>query len=265
MFKTISDIGLDWCKIINTNTGWVSDNYLAYARILKWIHHPMTMLEMKRKDVTEDSNNCPIIMVDNFVGSLLSTIASIMTRVVDDNIIRDVQREIFIYLSNLDSFHDKMSHVVKKKDIQKPKKFWLKKYNFLSLFNIPDAMYQYGPLVNLWEGSNQGEGFLRYAKPRITDIHSKNWQINAHIKLLDSISMNEVIDCHVLNKLSEDSKREYIIHMKQTKKSCSKISTNQLMKFSLYSEETCHFLLLKVLMESTISLLLEVQRIYSIL
>ena len=161
MFKTISDIGLDWCKIINTNTGWVSDNYLAYARILKWIHHPLTLYKMKSKDVDKDSNKCPIIFVDTFVGSLLSTIASIMTRVVDDNTINDVQREIVIYLSNLDDFDDKMSNSLKMKDTQKHKKIWLKKYNFLSLLNIPDAMYQYGPLINLWEGSNQGEGYLR--------------------------------------------------------------------------------------------------------
>ena len=119
MFKTISDIGLDWCKIINTNTGWVSDNYLAYARILKWIHHPMTVHKMKSKNFETDSNKCPIIFVDSFVGSLLSTIASIMTRVVDENIINHVQREIVIYLSNLDDFDQKMSNSLKLNDTQK--------------------------------------------------------------------------------------------------------------------------------------------------
>ena len=40
-------------------------------------------------------------------------------------------------------------------------------------------MKEYGPLINLWEGANQGEGYLRYAKPTIVNIHSKNWQVNA--------------------------------------------------------------------------------------
>ena len=265
MLKTILDVGLDWCKVLNTNTGWVSDNYLAYARILKWIHHPMTMNNQERKDVSSRNDiNCHISIVDNFIGSLLSTIASIMTRVVDDNVIGEVHREILIYLSNLDTFDEKLRQCAGGRNKEKNKKIWQKKYNFLSLLNIPDAMYKYGPLVNLWEGSNQGEGYLRYAKPRITDIHSKNWQINAHIKLLEIISMDEVIDCHVMNKLSEGSRSEYIMHINQGKKSSAKnfIYTKALMKSSLFSEETCHCLLLKMQKESVILLLLVVQKIY---
>ena len=222
MFKSITELGLDWCKVINTNTGWVSDNYLAYARILKWIYHPISMLQWDQKLISEESNVFTPIIADSFVGSLLSTISSIMTRVVDDCIIREVEREIKVYLSHVNSFHDMISNSNSKTNKRKPKRYWLRKYNFLSLLNIPDTMYKYGPLVNLWEGSNQGEGFLRYAKPRITDIHSKNWQINAHIKLLNMISMNEVIECHVTNRLSDDQKNEYITHMNQTKKSSSK-------------------------------------------
>ena len=61
--------------------------------------------------------------------------------------------------------------------------YWITKYNYQSLLNLPDTMHRYGSLVNLWEGSNQGEGYLRYAKPMIVNIHSKNWQINAIQKL----------------------------------------------------------------------------------
>ena len=53
--------------------------------------------------------------------------------------------------------------------------------NYQSLLNLPNAMELYGPLINLWEGANQGEGYLRYTKPIITDIHSVNWHLNAHI------------------------------------------------------------------------------------
>ena len=41
-------------------------------------------------------------------------------------------------------------------------------------------MELYGPLINLWEGANQCEGYLMYAKPIITDINSVNWYLNAH-------------------------------------------------------------------------------------
>ena len=78
-----------------------------------------------------------------------------MTRVVDDNVIGEVHREILIYLSNLDTFDEKLRQCAGGRNKEKTKKIWQKKYNFLSLLNIPDAMYKYGPLVNLWEGSNQ--------------------------------------------------------------------------------------------------------------
>ena len=28
--------GICWLKIINTNSGWVSENYLGFSRIMKW-------------------------------------------------------------------------------------------------------------------------------------------------------------------------------------------------------------------------------------
>jgi hypothetical protein len=100
--------------------------------------------------------------------------------------------------------------------------FWLKKYNFLSLLNIPDAINKYGPLINLWEGSNQGEGYLRYAKPKVVNIHSKNWQINAYISLLNETSMNNVINCHALHKNSNDMKGEYVKHVIKKKRTAKK-------------------------------------------
>ena len=58
-------------------------------------------------------------------------------------------------------------------------------------------MKQFGPLVNLWEGSNQGEGYLRFAKTKITDIHTKNWQKNAHKEIFNEMALDQVFECHV--------------------------------------------------------------------
>ena len=60
-------------------------------------------------------------------------------------------------------------------------------------------MEKFGPLINLWEGGNKGEGYLRFVKPKITDIHSKNWQINAHSKLFSERSLESVINHHIMN------------------------------------------------------------------
>ena len=120
----------------------------------------------------------------------------------------EVDREVTIYLTNL-HIVQKTINDIHKTGIDEINAYWLKKYNFLSLLNIPETIDKYGPLINLWEGSNQGEGYLRYAKPKVTDIHSKNWQINAHINLLNETSLNNVINCHALNKTSDNIKDEY--------------------------------------------------------
>ena len=49
----------------------------------------------------------------------------------------------------------------------------LKKYNFQSLFNLLYVENMYGPLVNLWEGINQGKGYLRHVKLKIISVHTK--------------------------------------------------------------------------------------------
>ena len=289
LFESISDIGLEWCKIITSESGWVSDNYLAYARVMKWIHHLISILQLEeglKEDYVEPDipvehwyakmckdwlkahgikcngyvselkakikslkenvespqklqaeEKCDITVVDNFIGSFVSTIANIMTRVVDDDIVIQVDREIKIYLSNLNIFEKSISALHYNSKIGNKNIYWLKKYNFMSLLNIPDAMRRYGPLINLWEGSNQGEGYLRYAKPRITDIHSKNWQINAHIKLLNETSMNNVIDCHLVNRSSTYQNSEYMKNLKKKMMTSKKMfhtckSINEV--FSLY-------------------------------
>ena len=42
MYRTIKYFKFDWCKMINAESGWVSDNYLVYCRLAKWIYHPIT-------------------------------------------------------------------------------------------------------------------------------------------------------------------------------------------------------------------------------
>ena len=42
LFEPISDMGLDWCKLIDVESGWVSDNFLGFARVIKWYYDPVT-------------------------------------------------------------------------------------------------------------------------------------------------------------------------------------------------------------------------------
>ena len=102
-------------------------------------------------------------------------ISSIMRNEVKDESIDGIERKIKSFLSNI--------HIVQKGDIssnddkksKKTKPYWLSKYNYQSLLNIPRCTRFFGPMINLCEGSNQGEVYLRYAKPKVTNIYSKNW------------------------------------------------------------------------------------------
>ena len=101
-------------------------------------------------------------------------VASIMTPVVTTDIINNVDREVKIFLSNLDKVHKTLPSILTLPATgENIKPIWLTKYNFQSLLNIPETMNFMGPLFNLWEGSNQGEEYLRYAKPKISNIHKK--------------------------------------------------------------------------------------------
>ena len=75
--------------------------------------------------------------------------------------------------------------------------------------NLPKVLIYFSTLVKLWESVNQGEGYLRYVKPRIRDVHSKNWNINTHIELMNDISMDEVVKVHITNNSSTRVKKAY--------------------------------------------------------
>ena len=69
-FNAIADLNIDWCKIIVCESGWVSDNYLEYSKIIKWCYLPLVNIE---KDLE----------MNTLVASLHSTIGRIMCKEVD--------------------------------------------------------------------------------------------------------------------------------------------------------------------------------------
>ena len=78
----------------------------------------------------------------------------------------------------------------------------------------------HGPLVILWEGSNQREGYPKHVKPKITSVHTKRFYMNAHINLLNGNALNSVLDNHFTTELSADtskmSKKARTERMKQS-------------------------------------------------
>ena len=234
LLTPIIEMGLDWCKVIEVESGWVSDNYLAFARLMKWYYHPLMVLQPD----ADYKKLCRLNDINNCVGNLLSMISIVMIREVKIKDTSDeLNREIRIFLTYIHTISTSMDecdstnnvkkkdtgstvHIIEKERNKKRTPYWIKKYNYMSLLNLPDAMNLYGPLINLWEGANKGEGYLRFAKPMIKDIHSVNWQVNAHSKLLRGNAFDSVVNCHVINKCTKPINGRYIdyINMRENRK-----------------------------------------------
>ena len=103
-FLPISNMGLDWCKLIHTEAGWVSDNYLAFARIMKWYYYPLMQIVYKDSSKQNSScNPCSVEVIHEAVGGLLAVIKCVMSRAVSvTNTPHIMERDITIYLSAID-------------------------------------------------------------------------------------------------------------------------------------------------------------------
>ena len=182
----------EWLKTYGYDTNGRVDD--LRKKIINMKNDPSTVLKLHEHKCGSEQE------ISNLIGSMLSMIASVMKREVSHESVDTIEREIKIFLSNLDIVDGKMNKDCKKKNMER-KPFWMTRYNHLSLLNIPRSMRLFGPVINLWEGSNQGEGYLRFAKPKLTNIHCKNWQQNAHADILIEMSFDEVIENHVNNNL----------------------------------------------------------------
>ena len=237
--ESIQSLNLDWCKALSFNggklSGWVSENYVAMARLARWFYSPLgdvasdTIFEEPDSPIEKwlvselrlwlqvrglensgkkneliasirtymDQEGGPPEIVEQKGGSVLEIqvmiqaltcmISHIMKRTVEPGDSEEVDRKIKIFLSCYNNIDRRFS-------VGLPG--WGTKFNLLCLLNLPDAMNEYGPLRNYWEGSMQGEGFLVNVKPQLKTGIRKNWHTNV---------MNRVIRKRALNLLLEKS------------------------------------------------------------
>jgi len=75
---------------------------------------------------------------------------------------------------------------------------YIRHYNFMSLLNLPNTIDYYGSLRHLWEGSLQGEGYLRTVKSEIKIGLVRNWQK----WVLNTILVDKAYDC-LLSKIPD--------------------------------------------------------------
>ena len=135
-----------------------------------------------------------LVHIYQFTGSLYYMLSLILARTSSHEHVKRTDRNIKLFLSNLDRLQKMLQKetVNNGQEIHKP--IWFTKYNYLSLLNIPQSMINYGPTVNYWEGSLKGEGYVKYVKPKLTNVKGKNWQKNTHNKLLEEVTIDQVVE-----------------------------------------------------------------------
>jgi len=97
---------------------------------------------------------------------------------------------------------------------------WISNYNLLSLLNIPSIIKNYGSYRWLWEGGEQGEGFLRSMKTELKWGLRGKWQIWSLQNLLTEKSFNTILEKLDNNDsqmtVDSDSNAEFKIYVKKS-------------------------------------------------
>ena len=248
LLQPIMKFNLDYCVLIHVKwdskkptTGWVSENYLGFCRLMKWYYHGLPLFSNEDKCLSKQlmswkkvdmmtwlkANDCdmsgkkeelaieiqrimskqssnPVMKSSCYLSptschelmcTLLSMISICMCNHVQEETISLLDSHIKLFLNK---FHCMQDYTCQKKDNKgsemhesgpkdskgKQEPSWLSSYNCLSLLNLPEIIREFGPLRSIWEGDNQGEGYLCEAKPNIKHPLKKNWAVNVHKMLL---------------------------------------------------------------------------------
>ena len=131
--------------------------------------------------------------VEATLVAMVNLLQCAMSTAVTQATINKLSYAVRIFLSAFDQLDDNLRDVPDDDDNETatdvPKKVAKKNiavvssYNFPCLMNLPQTMSTYGPLRDLWEGGPRGEGFLRFAKPLMSQGVRLNWHTHLMKKL----------------------------------------------------------------------------------
>ena len=182
----------DWCDIMVYGEGgfsnWISDNFLAMARIAPWFYSTI--------DIVKDSNkqgNLSQQMNDicHVVHEMISAKTQMIYRIMGDTMTADIIIEIEIYIKLFLSSYVRFENILSQKESRKFPS-WVTASNFICLLNLPDLISNVGPLRNLWEGSMIGEKVLGGVKDEFTGFR-KNWNTSLLKRIYGHIGMKKVM------------------------------------------------------------------------
>ena len=210
---------------------WVSENYLGFARVMPWFYQniadvapetfelpPANTQRTWSKKHNEYWLRCRGLQAEGRAEDLRRQVAQLMEMPDPPEVIQEPQRRVEDVQELLMALYVLlecvMSTKVERDTIKKMRcavRVFLSSYdalsasvtgrldasifgayNFACLMNLPEAMEQFGPLRQLWEGSTKGEGFLWFVKPMMTQgfKHHNNW----HYHLLHNLSIAKAFD-----------------------------------------------------------------------
>ena len=170
--KTIRGLQLNWCKSWGFGSKktpfgpWVSENFLAYARLFK--HMYVALNDIKDKSIRTLSKR--------IVESFMATVSRIMQNTVNEKLLLGLDRHVKLFLTYL----CKLEVIMNEQKGTPNKKLKVDSMsNFSGLMNLTSYMRDYGPLRLYWEGGFKGEALLKYIKPMVKQgIHKKAFAEN---------------------------------------------------------------------------------------
>ena len=75
VYDTVPSMKLHCCKLVDVEARWVSDSYLAYCRLIKWIYHSVAM---SKNGINNHVHDVSVTEVNMMIGSLFSMVVDIM-------------------------------------------------------------------------------------------------------------------------------------------------------------------------------------------
>lgn len=187
ILKDIRSLSIEFCKAwafgsMKTPGGpWVSENCLAFARVMKSIFSLLPQLLPQDGIVLKKCRKV--------VWSYVAIVARIMQEEYTPFLVDETDCFIKIFLSdleNLDAYNRGSTKNVPKVESTG---------NLIYLLRIPQMMRKFGPLRVFWEGSIRGEGIFRYLKPLVRrGVHNPGVPQALLAKYYSDFSLSWILD-----------------------------------------------------------------------
>ena len=187
----IRSLSLNWMHAIPfsgndmTTGSWVSENYLGYTRLLKYVC--FCLKEYYRPNEEDEMGIEVLRLSGDAMHALHYMIIRIMEKKATKLASHHMLESIKYFLSAVDKID---THVRPERDTPQ----WVQAGNFVSLLNLPDFMLEFGPLVNFWEGGAIGEKFIQEVNHHINGkVTGENWKANTLEKIYEHKALDLLI------------------------------------------------------------------------